>query len=58
MEQVQNAGARFQSVTEAIDTTTSAGRVFTQMLGSFVESSDPWSVNGPARAWRPPAIAV
>ena len=37
MEQVAAAGARFRSITEAVDTTTSAGRMLMQMLGSFAE---------------------
>src|SRR5271166_6869350 len=37
MEQVQDAGTGFRSVTEAVDTTTSAGRMVMQMLGSFAE---------------------
>ena len=37
MEQVHDAGAGFRSVTEAVDTTTSAGRMVMQMLGSFAE---------------------
>jgi len=37
MEQVYDAGARFRSITEAVDTTTSAGRMLMQMLGSFAE---------------------
>ena len=37
MEQVHEAGAGFRSVTEAVDTTTSAGRMVMQMLGSFAE---------------------
>ena len=37
MEQVAAAGAGFQSITEAVDTTTSAGRMLMQMLGSFAE---------------------
>ena len=37
MEQVRDAGAGFRSVTEAIDTTTAAGRMVMQMLGSFAE---------------------
>jgi DNA invertase Pin-like site-specific DNA recombinase len=35
MEQVSDAGAGFRSITEAVDTTTSAGRMVMQMLGSF-----------------------
>jgi DNA invertase Pin-like site-specific DNA recombinase len=37
MEKVSDAGAGFRSITEAVDTTTSAGRMLMQMLGSFAE---------------------
>jgi DNA invertase Pin-like site-specific DNA recombinase len=37
MERVEKAGAGFRSLTEAIDTTTPAGRMMMQMLGSFAE---------------------
>src|ERR1700738_3922313 len=37
MEQVSDIGAGFRSITEAVDTTTSAGRMVMQMLGSFAE---------------------
>ena len=37
MEKVNAAGAGFMSLTEAVDTTTPAGRMFMQMLGSFAE---------------------
>ena len=37
MERVRDAGAGFRSLTEAVDTTTSAGRMVMQMLGSFAE---------------------
>ena len=37
MEQVLDAGAGFRSLTEVVDTTTSAGRMVMQMLGSFAE---------------------
>jgi Resolvase, N terminal domain len=37
MERVREAGAGFRSITEAVDTTTSAGRMVIQMLGSFAE---------------------
>ncbi len=37
MEKIQHAGAGFQSVTEAIDTTSSAGRMMMQMVGAFAE---------------------
>jgi DNA invertase Pin-like site-specific DNA recombinase len=37
MEKISDAGAGFRSITEAVDTTTSAGRMLMQMLGSFAE---------------------
>jgi DNA invertase Pin-like site-specific DNA recombinase len=37
MECIAEAGAGFRSVTESIDTTTSAGRMMMQMVGSFAE---------------------
>jgi DNA invertase Pin-like site-specific DNA recombinase len=37
MEQVREAGAGFRSLTEAVDTTSAAGRMMMQMLGSFAE---------------------
>jgi len=37
MERVRDAGAGFRSLTEAVDTTTPAGRMLMQMLGSFAE---------------------
>ncbi len=37
LEKVQLAGAGFQSLTEAIDTTTTAGRMMMQIVGSFAE---------------------
>ncbi len=37
MEQLGEAGAGFRSLTEAIDTTTPAGRTMMQMLGAFAE---------------------
>ena len=37
LERIEAAGARFRSVTEAIDTTGPAGRMMMQMLGSFAE---------------------
>jgi DNA invertase Pin-like site-specific DNA recombinase len=37
MERVRDAGAGFRNITEAVDTTTSAGRMVMQMLGSFAE---------------------
>ena len=37
MEKIDAAGAGFRSLTEAIDTTTPAGRMMMQMVGSFAE---------------------
>jgi DNA invertase Pin-like site-specific DNA recombinase len=37
MERLTQAGAGFRSLTEAIDTTTPAGRMLMQMVGSFAE---------------------
>jgi DNA invertase Pin-like site-specific DNA recombinase len=37
MERIGDAGAGFRSITEAIDTTTAAGRMMMQMIGSFAE---------------------
>ncbi|MGF6227784.1 DNA invertase Pin-like site-specific DNA recombinase [Inquilinus ginsengisoli] len=37
METIEAAGAGFRSLTEAIDTTTPAGRMMMQMIGAFAE---------------------
>jgi len=37
MEKIEVAGAGFRSLTEAVDTTTPAGRMMMQMIGSFAE---------------------
>jgi DNA invertase Pin-like site-specific DNA recombinase len=37
LERIEDAGAGFRSLTEAIDTTTPAGRMMMQMLGAFAE---------------------
>ena len=37
LDRVEAAGAGFRSLTEAIDTTTPAGRMMMQMIGSFAE---------------------
>ena len=37
MERIAQAGAGFRSITESIDTTTPAGRMMMQMVGSFAE---------------------
>ena len=37
MDRLSEAGAGFRSLTEAIDTTTPAGRMMMQMIGAFAE---------------------
>ena len=37
MERLETAGAGFRSLTEAIDTTSAAGRMMMQMVGAFAE---------------------
>ena len=37
MEKIEAKGCGFRSITEAIDTTTAAGRMMMQMVGSFAE---------------------
>ena len=37
IERINKAGAGFKSLTESIDTTTPAGRMMMQMVGSFAE---------------------
>lgn len=37
IEKIESVGAGFRSLTEAIDTTTPAGRMMMQMVGSFAE---------------------
>jgi DNA invertase Pin-like site-specific DNA recombinase len=37
LDRIQKAGATFQSLTEPVDTSTSAGRMMTHMLGAFAE---------------------
>src|SRR5258708_15839728 len=39
MERVRDTGAGFRSITEVVDTTTSAGRMVMQVLGSFASSA-------------------
>ena len=41
MERIEAADAGFRSLTEAIDTTTAAGRMMMQMVGSFAEFETP-----------------
>ena len=37
LEKIETIGAGFRSLTEAVDTTSPAGRMLMQMLGSFAE---------------------
>ncbi|MGC1174549.1 recombinase family protein [Polaromonas sp.] len=37
LDRIQKVGASFQSLTEPVDTSTSAGRMMTHMLGAFAE---------------------
>ena len=37
LEKIEDAGATFKSLTELGDTTTAAGRMMMQVVGSFVE---------------------
>jgi len=37
IDKIDKMGAAFRSLTEAIDTSTSAGRMMMQMIGSFAE---------------------
>lgn len=37
LDRIEQAGAGFRSLTESIDTTTSAGRMMMQLLGAFAE---------------------
>lgn len=37
LEKLEQAGAGFRSLTESVDTTTAAGRMLMQMIGSFAE---------------------
>ena len=40
MERLWEAGAGFRSLTEAIDTTTPAGRMMMQMVGAFADYAE------------------
>ena len=37
LERIDHAGAAFQSITESVDTSSAAGRMLMQMLGTFAE---------------------
>ena len=51
MERLGDAGAGFRSLTEAIDTTTPAGRMMMQMVGAFAEFERAMLRNEPRRDW-------
>jgi DNA invertase Pin-like site-specific DNA recombinase len=67
MERLAETKAGFRSLTEAIDTTTPAGRMMIQMVGSFAEferamlagTHEDWCGDGPPRRadWRATAKA-
>jgi DNA invertase Pin-like site-specific DNA recombinase len=40
MERLREAGTGFRSLTEAIDTTTPAGRMMMQMVGAFADNAE------------------
>ena len=40
MERLGDSGAGFRSLTEAIDTTTAAGRMMMQMVGVFADNAE------------------
>jgi len=40
MERLADAKAGFRSLTEAIDTTTPAGRMMMQMVGAFADNAE------------------
>jgi DNA invertase Pin-like site-specific DNA recombinase len=52
---VENAGAGFLSLTEAIDTTSPAGRMMMQIVDRSPSSSAPCCANAPVAACCPPA---
>ena len=55
MERLGESGSGFRSLTEAIDTTTPAGRMMMQMVGHSPSSKGRCSKSGPKPDWMPPA---
>ena len=51
MERIGDASAGFHSITEAIDTTTPAGRMMMQIVGAFAEFERAMIRSGPPPAW-------
>ena len=51
MERLGEAGAGFRSLTEAIDTTTPAGRMMMQMVGALRSTNGPCSRSEPRPVW-------
>ncbi len=58
VERLGEAKAGFRSLTEAIDTTSAAGRMMMQMVGAFAEFERACYANVPAPAWSQPARKV
>src|SRR5215471_17602248 len=54
MERIVEAEAGFRSLTEAIDTTTPAGRMMMQMVGALPNSKGPCCANQQRQVWIPP----
>ena len=54
MERLADAKAGFRSLTEAIDTTTPAGRMMMQMVGAFAEFERAMLRSGPRPVWTLP----
>ncbi|STS93876.1 recombinase family protein [Klebsiella pneumoniae] len=46
LEKIENTGADFRSITENIDTSTPAGRMMMQIVGSFADLNAPCFVSG------------
>ena len=51
MERLGDSGAGFRSLTEAIDTTTPAGRMMMQMVGHSLNLKGPCCGSGRRRVW-------
>src|SRR6185295_9446146 len=51
MERLSEAEAGFRSLTEAIDTTTPAGRMMMQMVGAFADNAERGIMQSPRPEW-------
>ena len=56
MERLAEAKVGFRSLTEAIDTTSPAGRMMMQMVGPLLSLSGPCCGSAPKPAWKPLAV--